>query len=178
MLGDHEFPERDLILVVTFCVIIVTLVGQGTTLPALVRALKLDRDGQAEADRDRRLEIAARVVGIDAALQRLDQLEVEHAPASAVAILRRYHTDRRTDFVQTGDDSINGAPAADTAVLQAKLVEAERASIAQTFRAGRLTDDARRRIERELDLEDARLHHAAQSATGSTIEDIADEESG
>ena len=177
-LGNAEFPERDLILVVTFCVIIVTLVGQGTTLPALVRALKLDREGQAEADRNRRLEIAARVVGIDAALERLDQLEGEHAPASAVASLRRYHTDRRIDFVQTGDDSINGAPAADTAVLQSKLVEAERGAIARVYRAGKLTDDARRRIERELDLEDARLHHAAQSATGSSIEDIADEESG
>jgi CPA1 family monovalent cation:H+ antiporter len=118
------------------------------------------------------------VVGIDAALKRLDLLESEHAPAGAVASLRRYHTDRRIDFVQTGDDSINGAPAADTAVLQSKLVEAEREAIAKAYRAGQLTDDARRRIERELDLEDARLHHAAQSATGSSIEDIADEESG
>ena len=58
-------------------------------------------------------------------------------------------------------------PKADTRsappALQLRFVEAERASIADLYARGEIDDDARRRIERELDLEDSRLRHAAQS---------------
>ena len=172
MLGDKEFPNRDLILLVTFAVILVTLVGQGTTLPAVVRWLKLDQAGLAENQRARHLELSARIAGVDAALVRLDELEKENAPKRAVSILRQYHTERRIDFLQTEDDAIDGAPAADTAVLQAQLVTAERDEINHLYRDGLLTDDARRRVERELDLEDARVHHVAHSASGSDIEEL------
>jgi hypothetical protein len=58
---------------------------------------------------------------------------------------------------------------ADADGIQLKLIAAERASIARQYAAGRLTDEARRRIERELDLEDARVRHAVASATGQAI---------
>ena len=76
------------------------------------------------------------------------------------------------DFVLTGDAAYDGAPAEDSARIQVQLIAAERASIAAQFAAGKLTDEARRRIERELDLEDSAVRHSADSATGRGFEEI------
>jgi CPA1 family monovalent cation:H+ antiporter len=164
MVGIGPFPERDLILFVTFCVILVSLVGQGAALPKVIEFLGLDQAGARETASAKRNEVLARIAGIDAALKRLDELEAQGAESRAVANLRRLHEDRRTDFVRTGDETIGGAPATDAAAIQLQLVAAERAGIAAQFAAGRLSDEARRRVERELDLEDARVRHAAASA--------------
>jgi CPA1 family monovalent cation:H+ antiporter len=86
--------------------------------------------------------------------------------------LRRLHEDRRIDFIETDDKTIAGAPAADAAWVQLQLIEAERASIAAQFAAGKLSDEARRRVERELDLEDARVRSAADSATPQGFREI------
>jgi CPA1 family monovalent cation:H+ antiporter len=53
--------------------------------------------------------------------------------------------------------------------LQLQFVEAERASIAEIYSRGDIDDDARRRIERELDLEDSRLRHAAESGAAARV---------
>lgn len=169
MIGDDAFPERDLILFVTFCVILASLIGQGTTLPGLIRLLKLDVAGAREAAAAKRAEVAARITGIQAALTRLDELEASGAASRSVATLRRHHEDRRMDFIHTADEAIAGAPVADEAGIQLQLIATERASIAQQYAAGKLSDEARRRVERELDLEDARVRHAADSATGNEV---------
>ena len=49
------------------------------------------------------------------------------------------------------------------------MVEAERASIAELYAGGALEDEARRRIERELDLEDSRIRHAAESGDSAAL---------
>ncbi len=167
--GDGPFPERALVLFATFCVILVTLVGQGTALPWVIAWLGLADAGRAEAAADKRLEVVARVAGVDAALIRLDELEREGAPAAAVAVLRREHWDRRTQFAGTADEGVRGSPVADGAALEVQLVEAERDRIARLYDEGAITDEARRRIERELDLEDARVRHATESATGDPL---------
>jgi CPA1 family monovalent cation:H+ antiporter len=172
MVGADPFPDRDLILFVTFCVILVSLVGQGSALPRLIRLLKLDEAGRREAEADKRAEVAARIAGIEAALARLDELEKSGAVSRSVANLRRMHEDRRLDFMQTADVDFDGAPAADSANIQRQLIEAERAGIAAQFADGKLTAEARRRIERELDLEDSMLRHAADSAAGQGFEEI------
>lgn len=172
MVGAAAFPARDLILFVTFCVILVSLVGQGAALPKVIEFLGLDQAGAREAQSAKRDEVAARVAAIQAALDRLNEIEAQGADSRAVANLRRFHEDRRMDFVQTGDEAFDGAPVADAAGIQLKLVAAERASIAGQYAAGRLTDEARRRVERELDLEDARVRHAADSATGQGFGDV------
>ena len=167
MLVDGQpFPDRDLVLFSTFCVIMVTLVGQGTALPWVIGRLGLTEAGQAEAAAAKTREVLARVEGVDAALDRLDALERDGAPAPVVAALRRRHRDRRAQFAGTADERVPGSPAADSAVLQLQLNEAERRQIAALYGRGAITDEARRRIERELDLEDARIRHAAESATG------------
>jgi CPA1 family monovalent cation:H+ antiporter len=116
--------------------------------------------------------VSARIEAIDAALERLRELERGGTVGRSVANLRRLHEDRRLDFVQTADEKFDGAPAADSAAIQRQLVAAERASIAAQFAAGKLTDEARRRIERELDLADSMLRHAADSATGQGFGEI------
>lgn len=166
LVDAEPFPDRDLILFVTFCVILVSLVGQGTALPKVIEYLKLDKAGAVEAESAKRNEVTARVAGIRAALDRLKQLADGGAVVRSVANLRRQHEDRLTDFVQTGDDGIDGAPVVEAAGIQLQLVAAERSSIAAQYAAGKVTDEARRRIERELDLEDARIRHTADSAAG------------
>jgi monovalent cation/hydrogen antiporter len=166
MVGTEPFPARDLILFVTFCVILVSLVGQGAALPKVIEYLGLDKVGAAEAESAKRNEVTARVEGIRAALDRLKQLTGEGAVARSAANLRRLHEGRLTDFVQAGE-GIDGAPVAEAAGIQLQLVAAERASIASQYAGEKLTDEARRRIERELDLEDARIRHAADSAAGN-----------
>ncbi len=161
------FPGRDLILFATFSVILVTLVGQGATLPGVISWLGLDGAGRAEAGEAKRREVAARIEGVDAVLARLDELAREGASAAAVAASRRRHLDRRAQFAGTADEQVPGNPVADDAVLELKLVEAERLALARLYAHDRIADEARRRVERELDLEDARVRHAAESATGN-----------
>jgi monovalent cation/hydrogen antiporter len=171
MVGMEPFPERDLILFVTFCVILVSLVGQGAALPKVIEYLGLDKAGAVEAESAKRNEVTARVAGIRAALDRLKQLAGEGAVARSAANLRRLHEGRLTDFVHTSE-GIDAAPVAEAAGIQLQLVAAERASIASQYAAEKLTDEARRRIERELDLEDARIRHAADSAAGNGFREI------
>jgi CPA1 family monovalent cation:H+ antiporter len=172
MMDGRDFPDRDLILFVTFTLIVVSLIGQGAALPKLIEFLKLDVAGRREAERAKQVEVSARIEAIEAALRRLSELEAQGEISRAVANLRRQHEERRMDFVLTGDATYDGAPAADSARIQLQLIAAERASIAAQFAAGKLTDEARRRIERELDLEDSVVRHSADSATGRGFEEI------
>jgi CPA1 family monovalent cation:H+ antiporter len=163
--GDAPFPERSLLLLVTFAVILVTLVGQGLTLPFVIDAVCLTEDGRREVDEAKRKEIAARLASIDTALARLDSLEGAVSAPETVAALRRRHADRRAYFVaacqgllEARGDGIDAATR-----LQLRFVDAERGAIADIYARGEIDDEARRRIERELDLEDARLRHAGES---------------
>ena len=165
------FPERDLILFVTFCVIVVTLVGQGSALPWLIERLGLSNAGAAEAAEAKAREVQARIAGVEAVLAELDNCERLGAPAGAVAALRQRHAMRLSEYQGTADDTVDGSPVAEDANVQARLIDAERRAIAAAYAADRITDDARRRIERELDLEDARNRHALESATGDRMAD-------
>ena len=75
------FPERDLILILTFCVLFVTLVGEGLTLPAVTRALGLANAGRRERQAEQDEEYKARRRVIEAAIERLEAL-VESPQAS------------------------------------------------------------------------------------------------
>ncbi len=163
--GDGPFPERGLLLLVTFAVILVTLVGQGLSLPLVIDAVCLTADGRREGDRAKRKEISARLASIDAALARLDSLEGAVSAPETVAALRRRHVDRRAYFVAAcqGLADTQGDAIGNATRLQLRFVEAERAAITDIYNRDEIDDEARRRIERELDLEDARLRHAGES---------------
>ena len=167
--GGAAFPDRDLLLLVTFAVILVTLVGQGLGFAPLIRLLGLVDEGRRETETAKRQEVAARVKSIDAALARLDALEGAAAQPETVAALRRRHEDRRAYFVAACQDISEGQMALGASALQLRFVDAERQSIAELYARGEIGDEARRRIERELDLEDSRLRHAAQSGVARTL---------
>jgi monovalent cation/hydrogen antiporter len=172
-LNGEPFPHRDLVLFITFFVIVVTLVGTGSILSWAVRLLALDASGHREAVKAKRDERAARLRGIRAVLKELDRMEAEGEPAISVAALRRQHTDRLALLTETADETTSADPSTDTAKLQLRLIEAERSTITRLYDSNRITDEARRRIERELDLEEARSKHAQASAS-SVEEDRGD----
>ena len=167
--GDEAFPQRGLLLLITFSVILVTLVGQGLTLPLVIEWLRIGEHGRREADEAKKREISARLASIDAALARLDSLEGAVAAPETVAALKRRHQDRRAYFVAACQDIVRGDVSTASAGLQLQFVDAERASIAELYYRGEISDDARRRIERELDLEDSRIRHVAESGAARSI---------
>jgi CPA1 family monovalent cation:H+ antiporter len=169
MADGAPFPHRGLLLLITFSVILVTLVGQGFSLPWVIRKLGIAEYGQREADQDKKKEIVARLASIDAALDRLDSLEAASASPETVKALRRRSEDRRAYFVAACQDLGAGDVSNAAASLQLQFVDAERGSIADLYHRGDISDDARRRIERELDLEDARIRHAAQSGAARAL---------
>ncbi|MDB5735014.1 MAG: Na+/H+ antiporter [Alphaproteobacteria bacterium] len=169
MAGGTDFPDRDLLLLVTFVVILVTLVGQGLSFAWVIKVLGLAQDGEREAQQAKLKEVAARVKSIDAALARLDQLEGAASAPETVAALRRRHEDRRAYFVAACQDISEGLTALSSSALQLRFLEAERKSIADLYTRGEIGDEARRRIEREMDLEDSRLRHAAESGAARLI---------
>jgi monovalent cation/hydrogen antiporter len=160
----QPFPDRDLLLFIAFCVIAVTLIALGAALPAIARLLGLASAGKQEADADKRDERRVRLEGIDEVLKALDTLPTRCQPAARAAI-GRWHADRREHLAVTADESNQDDPAAEASRLQLELIDVERASIARAYAENRLTDEARRRIERELDLDEARVRHALASTS-------------
>jgi CPA1 family monovalent cation:H+ antiporter len=157
--SGEPFPHRDLILILTFAVILVTLVGQGLLLPAVIRALGLVNAGRAEHEAEKAEEFAARRKAIEAAVQRLEVLGVERSlPVEVIEPLRARHADRLEFVEQKRDDEEgDGKLSVLREDIEQLLLAAERDLINDLYRCGRLRDEPRRRIERELDLRDAFL---------------------
>jgi monovalent cation/hydrogen antiporter len=148
------FPFRDEILITTFGVIVVTLVGQGLLLPIVVRWLGLGRQREDEHRREHEAELAARWEALRLAACRLDKLEGDNnVPPVVLATLRSHHDYRTGRLPRTLSDGVESARL--TADLRSELIGLERDYIYKMLREGRITDEARRRIERELDLEEA-----------------------
>jgi len=169
MADGAAFPHRGLLLLITFSVILVTLVGQGFALPWVIAKLGIAEYGKQEADADKKREISARLASIDAALGRLDSLEAAQSSPETVSALRRRSEDRRAYFVAACQDIQAGDVSNAAAALQLQFVNAERTSIADLYYRGEISDEARRRIERELDLEDSRIRHAAESGAARAL---------
>jgi CPA1 family monovalent cation:H+ antiporter len=148
------FPDRDLILFVTFGLIVVTLVGQGLMLPTAVRWLGLARHAAEERRREHKAELAIRSEALQVGHRLLKQFATDgHTSPEALATLHAryaYRTGRLSEHRPDATDS--GVLATE---LRLKLIAAERAYIYQALQDGKITDEARRRIERDLDLEEA-----------------------
>ena len=135
------FPHRDLILAITFGLIVITLVGQGLLLPGVVRWLGLERHAVDERRREREAEAAARADALTMVLGRLDQLAAEDRMAPEVlAPLRARHEYRMAGLPKELADETKAAASAAAADLRTELIEAERAYIYQLLRDGRITD--------------------------------------
>jgi monovalent cation/hydrogen antiporter len=151
-----SFPQRDLILTITFGVIVTTLVGLGLPLPSMVRWLGLAHDTADERQRELEAELGARLEALDVARRRLDQLAAnEEIPAEVLAKLQA-RQDHRLSQLPT---HVAGRPEVNLAAAEIRtdLIAAERDYIYRLLQEGRITDEGRRRIERELDLEEASI---------------------
>jgi Na+/H+ antiporter len=149
--GGQIFPYRDLILFVTFGVIIITLVAQGLLLPTVIRWLGLGQDAKAERISEHEAELVARQEAIAVGRKRMEELLVSgNYPKEVAELLRARHDHRSRQLV---NDELREA----VATLKLDLLQAEREFLFQLLRDGRITDEARRRLERELDLEEAAI---------------------
>jgi len=154
------FPQRDMVIFLTFCVIVSTLLLQGLSLPWLIRLLGIDREGRQERAASGHQEIEARRQAAEAALALLaarrkdgsypeallDRIEDQYRYRSAQF---RAHLDGDHDgAVQHGTHRYN---------VQAELIETERSVMLQLRHSGVIDDDILRRIEKDLDLQEMRL---------------------
>jgi CPA1 family monovalent cation:H+ antiporter len=171
-------PERDALLVVTFVVILVTLVGQGLTLPGLIRLLGVADDGGGLDQ-----ELHARSIAVSAAVDRIEQLADEwpgHLPL--VETLRSQYGHRAEHLYEKhaheidedgqvlevsfdGDgfeDHQTRLAAAEQELLEHRqirraVIDAERDAVLSLRQRGDISDEAWRRVERDLDLEELRM---------------------
>jgi NhaP-type Na+/H+ and K+/H+ antiporter len=146
----QPFPYRDLILFLTFSVILITLVGQGLMLPWVMRELGLSHAGRKERKINRAEEYKARSEAVEAAIERLDQLAAErNLLPDVIEAVRAQHQDRLKHIENRidGDDAIRKHGELHDEV-ERLLIAAERTRINDLFRSGKLKDEARR-IERE-----------------------------
>jgi Na+/H+ antiporter len=151
-----RFPDRALIVFLTFGVILGTLVVQGLTLPALIRVLEFEDDG-LEAKEDAK----ARIHAADAAVARLDELiDEDWVREDTAERMRGLYDFRRNRFTSRLDPDGDGSfdeRSADYQRLRRELLAAEREAVVELRRAGRIDDEVMRRVVRDLDLEDLRL---------------------
>jgi CPA1 family monovalent cation:H+ antiporter len=150
------FPGRDVIIFLTFTVILATLVGQGLTLPVLIRFLRLEDDG-VEAREDAEVRIRA----ADAAIARLEELvEEDWVREDTAERMRGFYNFRRNRFRARLDGADeDGVEERSQAYqrLRREMLDAERAAMFELRRAGVIGDDVMQRVQRDLDLEDQRL---------------------
>jgi monovalent cation/hydrogen antiporter len=157
--SGEPFPHRDLILFLSFAVIVVTLIGQGLLMPSVIHWLGLDTHGRDELRVEAEEEIASRRLTIEAALGRIDDLADERKmPEQVVAPLRAHYGEqlRRLGY-RLGVDAQEQRAAELSVELERGLIEAERQRLYALMCSGEIGDAVRRRIENELDLREAQL---------------------
>jgi CPA1 family monovalent cation:H+ antiporter len=149
---------RPQIIFLTFALILVTLVGQGLSLPFVIRALRLEQPRRWSDE-----EAVARMEAAQSALDRIDEMERdERASETQLKRLRDLYRARfrMCQAVLGGEDPEAAAREqriADYGELRRELIGIERNELLTLRRSGRLRDQTLRQIERDLDLEEARI---------------------
>jgi CPA1 family monovalent cation:H+ antiporter len=158
------FPQRNLIIFLTFSVILVTLVVQGLTLPTLIRVLGLAGNAGPNCE-----ETEARRIMAEAALTRLERSAREATPETAALFsdLKEHYRLKLSSL--RGSASPNEAESEDEAdneaykrylELSLDLLRVERETAVQLRNNGRINDEVLRQLLRELDLSEIRYQAA------------------
>ena len=154
--AGSPFPDRPLIIFLAFAVVLFTLVIQGLSLPALIRALRIEDDG-AEAKE----EAKARKRAATSALERLDQLRAEdwvlEDTADRLRGLYEFRARRFGERFDDGSDGSNEDRSLSYQRLRRELLDAERDAVLELRRSGAVSDDVMHRVLRDIALEDVRL---------------------
>ncbi len=150
-----DFPYRDPILLITFIVILVTLLIQGGTLGLVIRGLKLT----LQADRDAAPMYARVRATIAAAASRVIEEHMTDPLDGAIAAdMVREFRDRAGWLVRVHDNA--GAVRAEQAArftLRREALDASRTELLRMYRSREIGDDALSVLEQELDLEEVKL---------------------
>src|ERR1700761_6486123 len=155
--GGEAFPSRDLILFVSFGVILITLIGLGLGLAPVVQWLGVAKAGRDEHVADIESEIAARREALGEALTSLDAITDDRELSDEVVkLLRARYETRINQLPDSLDPQVDDVTAAGIDLTR-ELIGKERKFIHTLLRDGKITDEIRRRIERDLDLEEASL---------------------
>jgi monovalent cation/hydrogen antiporter len=156
-LTGEAFPHRHIILFLTFCVIFVTLVVQGLTLPWIARKLKVE-----EPNWDFQSESKARVSLLQELIKEVDDLIKNEPIPEYRESLERWKMHYQ-DRLRTLKDrlalpkAINRYAASRDGDLLPKLMDHARHRLARMRRTGEISEEVRRRIEHDLDVEEQRL---------------------
>jgi CPA1 family monovalent cation:H+ antiporter len=151
------FPGRDLILFLSFVIILATLVVQGLSLPPLIRWLGVEDDDSLEKE-----ERKARLTANKAALGRLQEI-AEKDPAKADALKRlRIEYEDRIRQLELPDSNRTGRQLRLFSVEYERLsregLKQERLTILQLRNQDVINDEVLRHIQQDIDLAEARLH--------------------
>jgi CPA1 family monovalent cation:H+ antiporter len=138
----------------TFVAILATLVGQGLTLPFVIRRLGVGGDRSIEGQ-----ELEARRVATEAALARLDELETEvpgHRPL--IDELREEHRHRVQHFdrARDGDADAEDTEQREHEEIRRSVLDAQRSAVIAMRDRGEISHQALRRVERDIDLVEVR----------------------
>jgi monovalent cation/hydrogen antiporter len=148
------FPQRDLVIFLTFCVIVATLVGQGLTLPFIVRRLGVMEVTGPDAE-----ESLARIAATEAALQRLTDLEADYPTHKPLLDNLRERYEHEASH--QGPDGDGPRDEEELELLEHKeirdaVLDAEREAVIRLRDDGVIGDEALTRVQRDLDLESLR----------------------
>jgi monovalent cation/hydrogen antiporter len=150
------FPDRDLLIFLAFAVIVATLVLQGLTLKPLIGRLEIRDEGEEERE-----ELTARLRAAEAALARLEELAGEEwVNPDTVERTRGLLGFRQRRFAARVDGADDGGYEERSAAyrrLLRELLAAERDELLALRNEGEISDEVRRRVERDLDFEESRL---------------------
>jgi monovalent cation/hydrogen antiporter len=154
------FPQRSMIIYLAFCLIVATLVVQGLTLPVLIRRLGLSEPVGMKAE-----EQEARRVLLREALVHLDRKRSKNRDQSTMfgELIAGYQ--QRLDAMPAEREKraqglVDQARRSD-AILE--VLQAERVALIRLWDEGQIDDEVLRTLQRELDLEESRVH------TGSIV---------
>ena len=156
--GGGPFPDRELIILLAFVVILVTLVGQGLTLGPLIDRLGIRDDGE-----EGREEVLARLRLAEAAIERLEEVSGEDwarddtiERVRGMYDYRRRRFDAQTDGPSEDGDAYEERTGAYTRLMY-ELFDAQREQLLDLRNRRVISDEVRRKVERDLDLEESRL---------------------
>lgn len=160
--SGQPFPQRQTVIFLSYAVILVTLVGQGLSLPTVIRRLKV-----AEPEGVREMAMEARAAVVRAGLERLQQIRDKDQQSEANRIayetLERIYRDRLRALGPEPEESDEQSTEERQQTVQQiaySLRQAEREELMRLRAAGRIRDNTLREVERELDLLDVHWNSA------------------
>ena len=161
LVHGHPFPDRNLLLLCAYLVVLVTLVVQGLTFAPLLRLLRL----RANAVEESQVRGEARLAAIDAASGAVADMQSDAGlPAQVADMLRtslRHRADRirdRLSVLEEADGDVTWSPELEAAVrAQRELIDVQREELVRWRDSGRLPDESLRKLQHELDHEERTL---------------------